>query len=118
MNNQSAFVAWLVETFKRFALKTPAFFQVFQVLGIIATGVGFLPDLLEYLKITPTEIFSHYLEIGLRVAGIVTWVMAKLPVINSTSVVQQQSTALPFTAQKESKVGSFKDFEINNLNKQ
>lgn len=97
MNTKANFAAFIAELWKRFPLKTPKFFQILQAVGIVAAGIGFIPDALTYLELTPTPIMSHYLEIVLKVAGIVTWIMAKLPVENATRV-SLNTNHMPFTA--------------------
>ncbi len=92
--------AWFIEFFKRFALKTPKFFQVLQLAGIIATVAGFIPDILVWLSITPNEVVSKYLTVILKVAGATTWIVSKLPATNVTAVIDN-SNALPFTEKKK-----------------
>lgn len=96
MNNQSKFSAFIVETFKRFGVKSPRFFQVFQTIGIIATGIGFIPDALQWLDITPGPIYSKYISLAVKVAGGVMWLMAKLPVQNPERIIER-TDKLPFT---------------------
>jgi hypothetical protein len=104
---QSDFMAWFTETFKRFALKTPHFFQVYQTIGIICVGVGFLPDVLEWADITPNDVISKYLALAIKVAGGVMWLMAKLPVSDpkkpvdgKTGEQQAINDVMPFSVKK------------------
>jgi len=94
--DKSKLQLFLIELVKRFATKSPKFFKIFQYVGIAATVMGFIPDALVMLGITPNAIFSNYIEIGLRVAGIVTVVMASLPVPNSSDT--NTASILPFTS--------------------
>lgn len=101
---QSDFTAWLQETFSRFALKSPRFFQVYQTIGAIAVAVGFIPDALQWLDITPTEIVSKYIALSIKVAGLVMWFMAKMPVTDpkkpvdgKTGETQPLHEVMPFT---------------------
>lgn len=96
----SNFTAWISEFIKRFTFKSPRFFQIVQYAGLIATAVGFIPDALVWLNITPTDIISKYITLALKVAGGVTYLIAKLPVSNS-SVIADNSTQLPFTQKKK-----------------
>lgn len=98
--DSSQIISFIVELYKRFGLKSPKFFQVIQFIGIIATAIAWVPDLLQYLDIIPNEIYSKTLEVSLKVAGIITWVIAKLPVVDSLKTVATKPENLPFTENK------------------
>jgi hypothetical protein len=105
---QSDLIAWLQETFRRMALKSPHFFQVYQTIGAIAVGVGFIPDALQWLDFTPNEIISKYIALAIKVAGAVMWFMAKMPVTDPKKPVdgktgEQQAIGevMPFTQKKK-----------------
>lgn len=92
--------AWVTEFIKRFGLKSPKFFQVWQTIGVVAIGVGFIPDTLEYLNITLNPHWANMLAIVLKAAGGALWLMAKLPV-NNVSTVIAATDSLPFTEKKK-----------------
>jgi hypothetical protein len=88
---------FLKELYKRFALPSPKFFQVIQAVGVVCAGIGFIPEILLKLDITPNPIFSKYISTVLVVAGVITKFLAKLPVENST-IVSRTTDKLPYTA--------------------
>jgi hypothetical protein len=92
------FSAFMIELYKRFALKSPKFFQVLQVVGIIAAFLGFIPKIAAFLDIPIPQ--NHTLAIILKVAGATTLFMAKLPVLNS-SLVMKTTEDLPFSEKKQ-----------------
>jgi hypothetical protein len=101
---QSDFIAWLRETFKRLALKSPKFFQVYQSIGMIAVVVGFIPDALTFLEITPTDVMNQKIQLAMKIAGAVMWFMAKMPVTDprkpvdgKTGEAQALHDVMPFT---------------------
>lgn len=96
----SGFAAWFIEFYKRFGLKTPKFFQVLQIVGIIAAIVGFIPDALQYLEVTTTPIIDRYVSLAVKVAGGITWLISKLPAVNANTVAFH-SNSLPFTEKKK-----------------
>jgi hypothetical protein len=94
-------VAFIKELYKRFALPSPRFFQVVQAIGMVAAFIGFIPDILMYLEITPNPIFSRYLALALKVSGIVVKLLAKLPVENAGKVAAT-TNKMPFTSSVKS----------------
>lgn len=87
---------FLKELYSRFPLKTPKFFQVFQFIGILSIVVGGIPDVLHWLEITPSPLFSKVLTKCLEACGAITWAMAKLPVEHATTIATK-TDMLPFT---------------------
>lgn len=98
----NSFLSWVVEVYNRFGLKSPKFFQTLQLIGLIALGVGFIPDALKWLDLTPTLIVDKVIAVAVKVAGGITWVISKLPVTSTVSPVEDGKTVngyrvLPFT---------------------
>jgi len=85
---------YLNETISRVFLKSPKYFKIVQIVGLIATGIGFLPDIAAYLGINLPD--NQTVQLVLKVAGGTTYFISKLPVENS-SVVQKQTNTLPFS---------------------
>lgn len=96
MDTRTGLLEFIKEFFARFPLKTPQFFQYFQYAGILAMGLGLVPDALHWLEITPTPLFSKVITKLLEFCGLITWIMAKLPVENSTKVAMN-TNKMPFT---------------------
>ena len=94
------FPSWFIEFYKRFGLTSPRFFQIIQYVGAAAVVVGFVPDILTSLSITPGPIFSHVLQIALKAAGAATYIVSKLPTSNPNHIVQT-TDSLPFTEKKQ-----------------
>jgi len=92
----SNFPAFFTELLKRFGLETPRFFKIIQMVGAAATFIGFIPKILVALDITPTDVFSHYLQILLKVAGFTAIIVAKLPANNANAVISS-SNKMPFS---------------------
>ncbi|HEX8334509.1 MAG TPA: hypothetical protein VF622_17930 [Segetibacter sp.] len=76
---------FIIELFQRFALKSPKFYQKLQTVGLVALGIGFVPEILELLEITVTGQVAKYIGLAVKVAGAFTWLLAKTPVIEATS---------------------------------
>lgn len=97
---------WLIETYKRMALKSPSYFQVFQKIGLIATIIVGIPAFFDELKgfginIPLPEQWEAIQSKVIGMAGLVMWLMAKLPVKqpptdNGQPVPKRE--ALPFTS--------------------
>ena len=100
MEKQTALIAFLKETINRFGLKSPKFFQVYQMIGLVLTGIGFIPDIITWLDLTPTPIVSKYVSLAVKVAGGIMWLMAKIPVQNATKEIEKFDTDMPFSKQK------------------
>lgn len=108
--NQNPFIAFLQETFARFAAKSPKFFRVWQIVLGFATVVTGLPAALEEWGVTlPPEL--TYLQskfIGTITLG--AFIMTQLSTPSKTigvtptgEVIKRTSDALPFTKQAEAK---------------
>lgn len=89
--------AFLKELYQRFGLKSPKFFQKLQTIGIIATAVGFIPELLDFLDYSVPDSIADYWAKFLKIAGGTAWIISKLPVENAAKVVAGTDT-MPFTA--------------------
>ena len=94
------FPSWFVEFYKRFGLTSPRFFQIIQYAGAAAVAIGFVPDILTYLSITPGPIFSKVLTTVLKAAGATAYIVSKLPTSNPNHVIQTTDN-LPFTEKKQ-----------------
>lgn len=97
---------FLKEFFKRFALKSPKFFQHLQTVGIILMAIGGIPEMLQELNITLPGKINDWVNKGISIAvtlgGIVTWILAKLPVANAETLpTSVKKEALPFSKKHE-----------------
>ena len=98
-------MAWLIEFIKRFSLKSPRFFQVFQTIGLIAGLITGIPLFLEQLQglginIPLPEVWVRVQSKVIAAAAGVMWLMAKLPVNQPPTDNGQpvpKKEALPFT---------------------
>lgn len=84
MDKKNLFKAWFTEFIERFALESPKYFQVWQKIGGIAFIIGWVPDALDALDIVVTGKIADYIAFGLKVAGFITWLQAKQPVLSFT----------------------------------
>lgn len=112
MQPSSDVMAFLVELYKRMSLKSPAFFQVLQTLGMIAALITGIPLFLQQLSMfTGMEINLPGPVNGMFVrvvfwCGLVVKLMAKLPVTDPdrpvTKAGRPVSTIknMPFTEKK------------------
>jgi hypothetical protein len=110
MNYKTGIEEFIKELYARFPLKTPKFFQVFQLIGILATIAGAIPDLLHWLEIIPTPLYSKLLTKLLEACGGITWMMAKLPVEHATRTALT-TDKMPYTL-------AAKQEELNKPNEQ
>lgn len=102
------FIAFLEELFNRFALKSPKFFQILQKVGIVLLAITGIPEALLILKTSVgidlwtylPEAVQWFASKTIALAGILLWVLAKLPVQNSTTVMNT-SNKLPFTEKQQ-----------------
>lgn len=75
--------AFLIELYRRMALKSPKFFQVFQIIGIVAGLLCGLPAFLDSIGVVLPEPIKAIESKVVGVAAVVMWAMAKLPVIDN-----------------------------------
>lgn len=104
--------AFLVELYKRMALKSPKFFQVLQAIGMTAalvTGIPLFIQQLEMftgLKIALPDVVNHWIVRVVFWCGIVIKVMAKLPVTDPSKPVTPDGRiaaarkVMPYTEKK------------------
>jgi hypothetical protein len=95
---------WLSELLARFSLKSPKFFQVLQTIGVVCAFLGGVPKILEDNNIHLGEPFATYVNKGIAlavtVAGIVTWILGKLPVSQDVMTQAKAADKLPYTTKK------------------
>ena len=107
MQRQSDIIAFLHETIARMSAKSPAFFQVYQNIGLAAFCVGFIPDILNWLEIVPQGKVAIAIALAVKVAGGVMWFMSKQPVTDPRKPVDKNGEELskhevmPFTQKKK-----------------
>lgn len=107
---------FLLEFYKRMALKSPKFFQILQTIGMIAAIVTGLPLAIQQFEMfTGIKVFESLPEVVnstfIRVVffcGVIVKIMAKLPVVYPTQTntpvsksdgsTVAKSEALPYTA--------------------
>jgi len=90
--------AWLIENIKRFGLKTPRFFKVWKTIGFFCILVGFIPEGLAFLNITPNDVISNYLTLAVKVAGAVMVFMSKITFDDADpKLIENKDKQLPFT---------------------
>ena len=95
MKNQSKIISFIVETIQRlFKLKSPKYFSVVRAIGIVATFIGYIPDICEQLEVSIPQ--NKYLELLFKVAGITVIIVTQLSVENASKVVAK-TDKLPFT---------------------
>jgi hypothetical protein len=105
MNN--VVIAYIIEFFKRFGLKTPSFFQVLQTLGIIAAILTGLPAFVEWLNadfgvgVTLPDFWLAIQDKVIAWCGFVMWVVAKLPISDNAMPAAKAEDKLPFTENKK-----------------
>lgn len=99
MSNQ--FVNFLVELIKRFGGPTPRFFKIIQVIGAVAAFVGFIPDIITLLSINLSVHMSNTLQIALKVAGVITAVVAQLVQQGSVAAMTPRGSVLKATDEKQ-----------------
>jgi hypothetical protein len=106
MENRNQLIAWFIEFFKRFAMKSPAFFQVLQAVGAICAILAGIPVLLaKYNLGLPHKwelIANQTAAIAVAVGGAVMWIIAKLPVDQKVHAALPEETKqkkLPYTQQ-------------------
>lgn len=105
MDRKSLFAAWFQEFIQRFFVKSPAYFQVWQKIGIVCALLGFLPDALDALDVVVAGKWAIYLGIAMKAAGFVTWLQAKQPVQSFTQPTikgkeVQTHEVMPYSVQK------------------
>ncbi len=113
MQKQSSDVwLFLYELYKRMALKSPKFFQVLQTIGMVVALITGIPLAIQQaemflgLKIALPEVVNHWMVRVVFACGLIVKIMAKLPVIDSSSYTQQTNNGaaapkyevLPFTS--------------------
>lgn len=114
MNPNNLFIQFIIELFKRFATKSPKFFQIWQWITGLLTAITGLPELINYIagkaNIPLPAVFATFENkyIGMLSAG--AFFMAflttasKPAVITSDGVLKKtDAAALPFTATAELK---------------
>ncbi len=111
MNNSNLFLAFLQELFKRFATKSPKFFQIFQWISGAATAITGLPAFLTQLGVTlPPAVLAveNKFIAAVSLGALFMSMLTTQSTINSISpqgVANKQTNPekLPFTAAVEVK---------------
>jgi hypothetical protein len=100
--------AWIVEFLKRFALKSPAFYQVLQTIGLIAMLITGIPAFIEWLNAdfgVNVTLPDFWLAIESKViawCGFITWIISKTPVDNREELTRvEKREKLPYTSKKQ-----------------
>lgn len=118
MNNQ--FINFFVELIKRFGGTTPKFFKIISVIGIIAAFIGFLPDITAFLGIEIPLKWAKGWELTLKIAGLITAIVAQLPnqggiaaVTDSGHILKATNeNKLPFSSVVEKKKAAKNDVPV------
>lgn len=109
----SAIMDFIVELMKRFALKSPKFFQVLQIIAIIATLATGVPEFVDLLNsitglhINLPDFWESIQSKTVAISALVMWLMAKLPVTNQQQPITGSGKtvspwkALPYTDKKK-----------------
>ena len=96
---------FIEEFYNRFALKSPAFFQVIQWVSIVTAAVSGLPALLAQfqndLGIIVPKWLTDFSNKIVFYSAIVAWIMAKLPVETSETAKPTTVNKMPFTSKKQ-----------------
>jgi hypothetical protein len=107
----NTFKAWWKESWNRFFGDTPPFFKPIMVLGAVATAIAGIPDALIQMNVQLPSFIKAFADNVIWIAGIVAFVIAKLPVqrpaVGQTeeggAIMVTDEKSLPFTADAESK---------------
>jgi hypothetical protein len=102
MENQNQLIAWFIEFFKRFALKSPKFFQVLQFIGAAAAIITGIPEALLKYGITLPDDVKFFADKTIAIAGMIMWMISKLPVDQKVHEALSEETKqkkLPYTQQ-------------------
>ena len=109
MNNQV--INFLAEFIKRLFGNTPKFMNIIAGIGVAASFIGFLPDIITLLGINFPEQWNHTVEIILKIGGFITLIVAKLSTTSTPVAINAEGQILkttdpvkmPFTATVEEK---------------
>lgn len=108
MNYNSDILAWLVENYKRFSVKSPRLFQVWQAIGMTCALITGIPLFLQQLDIflgfhiPLPDVVNHWVVRVVFWCGFVVKMMAKLPTAETPTQVSdvKQTNVYPFTTKK------------------
>jgi|SRR5687767_7251708 len=107
----NTFKAWWKESWNRFFGDTPPYFKPIMIIGAVATTISGIPDALVEMNVTLPTVIKVLADKVIWIAGIVAFIVAKLPVqrtpVGQTeegkAIMVSDEKALPFTADAESK---------------
>lgn len=91
MKTNTVLVDFLIELVKRWKLESPRFFKVFQMIGLIATLITGVPELLAFLHISLPESIAFFANKTIAIAGAAVLLISKLTVKNPEHLHENNS---------------------------
>lgn len=100
--NNPVIIQFFQELINRLGKKNPTFFNIFSWIGVAASLVAGLPELIDWLgvKNLPTW-FTFFQSKAVGIAGIVIFIMSNLTVQTNTIPEVKKPEVLPLTTSKD-----------------